>query len=97
MSLKMSLKFKPFGNNVIVKAPVVDDKTEAGVILPEELVKEKIKDFDGYYEVLAVGADVKEIKIGDEVMITNSRPNPTIIDGIPCMVVYCGNIFGKKL
>jgi len=93
------IKFKPFGNNVLLRAKVVSEKTEAGVIKSQEMIKAEQAKLDDYYEILAVGKSVEEagdIHVGDKVLLSGSAQK-LVIDDIECLLVYAGNVLGKQL
>jgi len=93
----MMIKFQPFGENVVVKAPKVEEKTSAGIFKPDSILKEEKDKVDIYLEVIAVGEKVTTINIGDKVLIQGGSHRSIVIDDTQCLVVYYGMIIGKKL
>ena len=54
---------KPLGNRVIIKKLEAEEKTASGIVLPSQ-AKEKPQ----LAEILAIGKDVDEVKVGDKVV-----------------------------
>lgn len=54
---------KPLKDRVVLKQMEAEEKTASGIILPDE-AKEKPE----VAEVIAVGKEVKEVKVGDKVL-----------------------------
>ena len=61
-------KLQPLGDRVVVKPKTEDEKTKAGIILPESASKERPK----LGEVVAVGElkEAKDVKVGDTVVFS---------------------------
>ncbi len=60
--------YRPYKNNILLKWEV-QDKTEAGVIIPDHLQEKKLG-----LEVIAVGEAVKDIKVGELIVILPNTP-----------------------
>lgn len=54
---------KPLGNRVIIKKLEAEEKTASGIVLPTQ-AKEKPQ----LAEIVAIGKDVEDVKIGDKVV-----------------------------
>ncbi len=54
---------KPLGNRVIIKKLEAEEKTASGIVLPSQ-AKEKPQ----LAEILAIGKEVDEVKVGDKVV-----------------------------
>lgn len=59
----MSTPLKPLGDYVVAQAEAAESKTASGLYLPEA-AKEKPKTS----VVMAVGPDVKQVKVGDRIV-----------------------------
>ena len=59
----MAAKITPLGDRVVAKALEAKQKTDSGILLPDS-AKEKPK----LAEVVAIGPDVKNIKVKDHIL-----------------------------
>ena len=75
------MNLRPLGDRVIVKRIDSETKTASGIVLPGS-AQEKPK----AAEVIAVGKDVKEIKVGDEVIYKSYGPDEIKIDGVEYLI-----------
>lgn len=57
------MKLQPLADRIVAKAIETEAKSAAGILLPES-AKEKPQ----LAEVIAVGKDVKEVKVGDQIV-----------------------------
>ncbi|MBF4695010.1 co-chaperone GroES [Fusibacter ferrireducens] len=57
------MMLKPLGNRVIIKKLEAEEKTASGIVLPTQ-AKEKPQ----LAEIVAIGKDVEDVKIGDKVV-----------------------------
>jgi chaperonin GroES len=64
------MALKPLADRIVAKPVEADTKTPGGILLPDQ-AKEKTQ----VAEVLAVGKDVKEVKVGDKIVHTEYGPN----------------------
>jgi len=73
------MAIKPLGKRVLVKKLDPEEKKSAGgIVLPESAKTEKVV----RAEVVAVGTDEKlEVKVGDQIIISDSFSNTEIIEG----------------
>ena len=55
---------KPLGERVLIKQTKQEETTKSGIVLPDTASKER----PIIGEVAAVGADIKDIKVGDKVI-----------------------------
>lgn len=72
----MKSKISAFGDKIVAKKIEATAKTASGFILPDS-AKEEIH----VAEVVSVGKDVKEIKVGDRIFYSNYS-SPVKIDGV---------------
>lgn len=56
------------------------EKTETGLFLPEGSVKTAVED-DNAVEVLAVGPECQQVKVGDKVFLREVQPTLIMING----------------
>ena len=73
------MAIKPLGKRVLVKRLDPEEKKSAGgIVLPESAKSEKVL----RVKVVAVGTDEKlEVKVGDEILISDSFSNTEVIEG----------------
>ena len=74
------MNIKPLADRVLVKPAAAEEKTVAGIIIPDTAKEKPLKG-----EVLAVGNGTKDeetvLKVGDTVLYGNSPGNEVEIDG----------------
>ena len=97
---KMSIKFKPAGDRILVKPEeAIDEKSPSGIIIPDSAKKEKPE--AGI--VIAVGegkrtdkGDVRPMsyKVGDRVMFSKYGYDEVTIDDVEYYVIAEQNILG---
>jgi chaperonin GroES len=79
----------PVGKRLLIRRKAAETKTASGLIIPEIAQK---KEFKG--TVVGVGADVAEIKIGDEVQYADhAMPTPMEHDGKEHLLLQSGDVF----
>jgi chaperonin GroES len=64
------MALQPLDDRVVAKPIEPDTKSPAGILLPDQ-AKEKTQ----LAQVLAVGKNVKEVKVGDKIVHTEYGPN----------------------
>lgn len=64
------MALQPLADRIVAKPVEAESKTASGILLPDQS-KEKTQ----MAEVLAVGKDVKEVKVGDRIVHTEYGPN----------------------
>ncbi len=72
----MSVQIQPLGDYVVAQAEEAQTKTAAGLYLPEKSA-EKPKTA----KVLAVGTDVKQVKVGDRILYKSYSPTEVKVGG----------------
>jgi len=70
------MKLKPTADNIVLKQSDAVETTTSGIILATTKEKPAI------YEVMSAGPDVKEIKVGDKVVVDNFKGNDIKLDGV---------------
>ena len=70
------MKLKPTADNIVLKQTDAVETTTSGIILATT-TKEK----PAIYEVMSAGPDVKEVKVGDKVVVDNFKGNDIKLDG----------------
>lgn len=68
--------FKPVKDLVVVLFPKIKRTTEGGVMLPESVVNNTLKDKEKFVEVIAVGPEVKQVSVGNYVLLTRAQEVP---------------------
>jgi len=85
------MNFKPLGNRVLVKVQEPETKTASGIIIPDNINKEK----PTQATVVAIGRDVKEVVIGDIVIYTKfARTAEVKLDNGTYLVMETSEILG---
>lgn len=75
----MKINYKPTFNRVLVKTPQFSEKTKSGIIKDKSIIEaEQAK--PKRLEILAVGPEVKQIKVGDLVDIDVRIAQHTTVD-----------------
>lgn len=74
--IKEAIMLKPIGKRVVIKRFEAEEKTASGIVIPVGS-KEKPQ----LAEVLAVGSEVNEIKVGDKVVFKKYGGTEFEIDG----------------
>ncbi len=64
------MALQPLADRIIARPVEAETKTASGILLPDQ-AKEKTQTAT----VLAVGKDVKEVKVGDKIVHTEYGPN----------------------
>lgn len=87
----MSVPVEPMANHIVVQAEQAANKTASGLYLPDN-AKEKPK----VAKVVAVGAQVEGIKVGDKVIYQNEYEATTVkVGGEEYTVVFGKNVIAK--
>lgn len=76
------MKLQPLADRIVARALESEHKSPAGIIIPDT-AKEKPQ----MGEVLAVGKDVKEVKVGDHIVHTKYGPNEIKVDGEELLLI----------
>ena len=76
------MKINPLADRVVLQQVASEETTKSGIILPDS-AKEKPEQG----KVVAVGADVKEVKTGDKVLYSKYGPTEVKVDGEDYMIV----------
>ena len=71
------MKLKPTADNIVLKQTEAEETTASGIILTTA-AKEK----PAIYEVMSAGPDVKDIKVGDKVVVGKFTGNEIKLDGV---------------
>lgn len=70
------MNLQPLADRIVLEQLEAEAKTASGIVLPES-AKEKPK----AAKVLAVGKDVKEVKVGDTVLYKSYGPDEVKLEG----------------
>ncbi len=65
-----AMQLHPLADRIVARPVEAETKTAAGILLPDQA-----KDKTQVAEVVAVGKDVKEVKVGDRIVHTEYGPN----------------------
>ena len=71
------MKLRPMADNILLKSAEAQTATASGIILATT-AKEK----PAIYEVMSAGPDVKEVKVGDKVVVGKFTGNEVKLDGV---------------
>jgi chaperonin GroES len=75
------MKIHPLEDRVVLEQLEQEEQTKSGIILPDS-AQEKPKEA----KVMAVGKDVKEVKVGDVVLYKSYGPDDVKVDGKDYMI-----------
>lgn len=84
----MSVNIKPLADYVVAQQEKAESKTASGLYLPSQ-AQEKPK----VAKVIAVGKDVKEVKVGDRVVYGGYSNTEIKHDGVDYILIKEENIF----
>ena len=71
------MKLRPMADNIVLKATEAEETTSSGIILAAA-TREK----PAIFEVMSAGPDVKEVKVGDKVIVSKFIGNDLKLDGV---------------
>ena len=71
------MKLRPTADNIVLKQRDAEETTASGIILAAT-TKEK----PAIYEVMSAGPDVKEVKVGDKVVVGKFTGSEIKLDGV---------------
>ena len=78
----MSIPVQPLADYVVAQAEEAKTKTASGLYLPEKSAeKPKVAN------VVAVGKDTKQIKVGDRIIYKSYSPTEVKVDGVEYLLV----------
>jgi chaperonin GroES len=81
------MKLRPTADNIVLKQHEAEETTSFGIILATTN-KEK----PAIYEVMSAGPDVKDVKVGDKVVIDNFVGSEVKLDGVDYKIVKLENV-----
>jgi len=85
------MNFIPLGDRVLVKVQEPETKTASGIIIPDNASKEK----PTQATVVAIGPDVKDVAVGDNVIYTKfARTAEVKLDDDTYLVMEISEILG---
>jgi chaperonin GroES len=76
------VKLHPLADRLVAKPLEAEEKTSSGFYVPDS-AKEKPQ----MGEVVAVGKEVKEVKIGDHIVYSQYKPDQVKVDGDELMIM----------
>ena len=71
------MKLRPMADNIVLKATEAEETTASGIILAAA-TREK----PAIYEVMSAGPDVKDVKVGDKVIVSKFIGGDLKLDGV---------------
>jgi chaperonin GroES len=78
----MSVKVQPLADYVVAQAEEAKTKTASGLYLPEKSTeKPKVA------QIVAVGKDVHNVKVGDKIIYRSFSPTEVKVEGIDYLLV----------
>ena len=86
---KTQVKFKPLHDRVFVRYSEEEEKTAGGIYIPDA-AKEKPQ----RGKVEAIGKDVKEVKVGDEVLFDKYSGSKLVLNGEDYLILKEEDILG---
>lgn len=94
-----TVKFQPFGKNILVIAPKIEKTTKSGIYKGDAIIEEETKNQQKniYLEVAAIGDEVTRVKLGDRVLISGGSPSGIELDGVIYLITHEGVIAGKLI
>ena len=86
------MNFQPLGDRVLLKVQEVETKTASGIIIPDNASQEK----PTTAEVIAIGCDVKDVVVGDQVIYAKYAKSATVtVDDTEYLVMETSEVLGK--
>jgi chaperonin GroES len=76
------MSLQPLADRIVLEQKESEEKTSSGIILPDS-AKEKPEQA----KVIAIGPDVKGVKVGEVVLYTKYGPNEVKVDGNEYLIV----------
>lgn len=86
----MSAPLKPLADRIVAVKEEAQTKTASGLFLPDS-AKEK----SAIAKVLAVGADVKEVKVNDKIIYKEYSTTEVKVDGTEYLLVREEDVLAK--
>jgi len=83
------MNFKPLGDRILVKTVEESNTTASGIIIPDN-AKEK----PNRAEVIAIGTDVEDVKVGDTVVYGKYSGTELVLDGSDYIVLEVSDVLG---
>jgi co-chaperonin GroES (HSP10) len=70
-------EFVPVNQNIVLLVPIVEEKTQAGIIKDKKTIEEEIKGREHVFEVVSISPDITiNVKPGDFVMSSSIKEIP---------------------
>ncbi len=85
------MSFTPLASFIVIRKPVVQETTSAGIFLPDEVRP----DAPSEGEVVAVGEKTSMLKIGDRVIYKRFAPLPITIEGVDYLIAQESDVLIK--
>jgi co-chaperonin GroES (HSP10) len=92
-----NINFIPMHGAVLVELPVIEEKTEGGLIKSHDMIEaEKESKHDGFLKVVAISTDDNGIKRGFSIMANLSQSSMIDVDGTKYGLIPKHAILGYK-
>ncbi len=85
------MNFKPLGERVLVERLEEDTKTASGIIIPDNA---KEKPLEG--KILAIGSEVKDVKVGDRVVFGKYSGTEIKLEGKEYLILKLEDVLGVR-
>lgn len=76
------MKLQPLADKIVAKAAPAEQKTSSGIYIPDTAKEKPVVG-----EVLAVGKEVKEVKVGDQIVYKEYGPDKVKIGGDELLIL----------
>ena len=76
------MKLQPLADRIVIKKIEAETKSASGILLPESAQEQPQSG-----QVLAVGKDVKEVKVGDQVLYAKYGPAEVKVESEELLIV----------
>lgn len=81
------MKLRPTADNIVLKQTEAEETTASGIILAAA-TREK----PAIYEVMSAGPNVKDVKVGDKVVVGKFEGHEIKLDGVDYRIVKLENV-----
>jgi chaperonin GroES len=78
----VGMKLQPLADRIVARTLEAQAKSAAGILLPDSAKEKPVM-----AEVLAVGKDVSEVKVGDKILYAKYGPTEVKVDGEELMLL----------
>lgn len=90
------INFEIFGKNTLLILPIIENKTEAGIIKSDAMLQKEESDRDLFFEVALVGKECEYVSNKCKVYIRAMQHPKVLIDDVWYLSVHESNIIGMR-